>query len=128
MCRIKYKDCENSLEYINGKIIYEIRVLVLQRKLTKHFWWKFKKRFANTYKCLNHDNNKFILFMRNGVYWYGYSKDREKLNEILSTKKEDFCSHLNMEDITDADYTQWKSVWKDFEIKNRSIPRFLWSE
>ena len=80
MGRIKYKDCENSLEYINGKIICEIQVLVLQRKLTKHFWWKLKKILAHTYKCLNHDNNKFILFMRNGVYWYGYPKDREKFN------------------------------------------------
>ena len=27
-----------------------------------------------------------------------------------------FCSHLNMEDITDADYA--KGVYKDFEIKD----------
>ena len=27
-----------------------------------------------------------------------------------------FCSHLNMEDITDADYA--KEVYKDFEIKD----------
>ena len=30
----------------------------------------------------------------------------------------DFYSHLNMEDITDADYTHAKRVCKDFEIKN----------
>ena len=33
-------------------------------------------------------------------------------------KKEDFYSHLNMEDITDADCTHEKRVCKDFEIKN----------
>ena len=33
-------------------------------------------------------------------------------------KKEDFYSHLNMKDITDADYTHTKRVWKDFEIKH----------
>ena len=37
--------------------------------------------------------------------------DWEKLNAISLPEKEDFYSHLNMEDITDADY-------KDFEIKN----------
>ena len=31
---------------------------------------------------------------------------------------EDFYSHLNMEDITDADYAHAKRVCKDFKIKN----------
>ena len=37
-------------------------------------------------------------------------------NSLL--KKENFYSHLNMEDITDADYTHAKRVCKDFEIKH----------
>ena len=32
--------------------------------------------------------------------------DWEKLNEISLSGKEDFYSHLNVEDITDADYAQ----------------------
>ena len=44
--------------------------------------------------------------------------DLEKFNETSSPQKEDFYSHLNMEDITDADYTHAKRVCKDFEIKN----------
>ena len=32
-------------------------------------------------------------------------------------EKEDFYSHLSMEDITDADYTNAKTDCKDFEIK-----------
>ena len=32
-------------------------------------------------------------------------------------KKEDFYSHLNMEDTTDADYAHTKRACKDFEIK-----------
>ena len=44
--------------------------------------------------------------------------DWEKFNETLLPEKEDFHSHLNMEDITDADYTHTKRVSKDFEIKN----------
>ena len=41
----------------------------------------------------------------------------EKFDEPLLTKKEDFYSHLNMEDTADADYVHTKKVCKDFEIK-----------
>ena len=44
--------------------------------------------------------------------------DWEKFNETSLLEKEDFYSHLNMEDITDADYVHAKNVCKDFEIKN----------
>ena len=44
--------------------------------------------------------------------------DWEKFNEGSLLKKEDFYSHLNMEDITDAHYAYAKRVCKDFEIKN----------
>ena len=45
--------------------------------------------------------------------------DWEKFNELSlpEKKKKDFYSHLNMEDITDADYMHAKRVCKDFEIK-----------
>ena len=33
-------------------------------------------------------------------------------------KKKDFCNHLNMENITDADYAHTKTICKDFEMKN----------
>ena len=38
--------------------------------------------------------------------------------ETSLLKKEDFYSHLNMDDITDANYTHPKRICKDFEIKN----------
>ena len=43
--------------------------------------------------------------------------DWEKFNEISLPEKIFFYSHLNMEDITDADYKHAKRVCKDFEIK-----------
>ena len=43
--------------------------------------------------------------------------DLEKLNETKLPEKEDFYSHLNMENITEADYAHAKRVCKDFEIK-----------
>ena len=44
--------------------------------------------------------------------------DCERFNEISLPEKEDFYSHLNMEDITDAHYAHTKRICKDFEIKN----------
>ena len=41
----------------------------------------------------------------------------EKLNETSLPRKEGFYSHLNMDDVTDADYGNTKT-WKDFAIKN----------
>ena len=40
-----------------------------------------------------------------------------KFNEISLPKKEDFYSHFNMGNITDADYAHTKGVCKDFETK-----------
>ena len=71
-------------------------------------------------KFFKHDKNKFILFLQKGVYLYKYMNDWEKFNETSLPKKEDFYSHLNMEDITDADYAHAKRVCKDFEIKKLS--------
>ena len=42
----------------------------------------------------------------------------EKFNEISFPEEEDFYSHLNMEDITDTDYTHAKKLCQDFEKKN----------
>ena len=75
-------------------------------------------RFLNSCKCSNHDNNKFILLLRKGVYPYEYTDDWEKFNETSSLEKEDFYSLLNMKGITDADYAHAKRVSKDFEIRN----------
>ena len=52
-----------------------------------------------------------------GIYPYEYIDDWEKFSETLLPEKEDFYSHLNMEDNTDADYVHAKRVCKDLEIK-----------
>ena len=43
--------------------------------------------------------------------------DCEKFSETSIPEKEGFYSHLNMEDISDADYVNARRVCKDFEIK-----------
>ena len=53
--------------------------------------------------------------LQKGVYPCKYMDNWEKFNEILLPEKEDFYSHLNMEDITDADYAHAKRVREDFK-------------
>ena len=50
------------------------------------------------------------------MFDYEYIDDWEKFNQTLP-EKEDFYIYLNMEDITDRDYSHAKRVGKDFEIK-----------
>ena len=47
--------------------------------------------------------------------------DWEKVNETSLPEKEDFQSHLNMEDIIDADYAHAKRICKDFRIKDLRV-------
>ena len=55
--------------------------------------------------------------MRNGLYPYEYVDDWEKFSETLLPEKQDFYSHLNVEDITDADYAHSTRVCQDFKAK-----------
>ena len=41
-----------------------------------------------------------------------------RFDETSLSEKEDFYSHVNMEDIIDADYAHTKKFCEDFEIKN----------
>ena len=55
-----------------------------------------------------------LLLLQKGVYPYKYIDNWGKFNETSLPEKEDFYSHLNMEDIADADYARAKEVCKDF--------------
>ena len=72
-------------------------------------------RFANTYQFCNYDISKCILLLGKGVYQQEYIDYQEIYNEISLSGKEDFYSHLNMEDVNDADYAHAKRICKDFE-------------
>ena len=45
----------------------------------------------------------FILLLRKSFCTYEYMDEREKFNEASLPEKEDLCSNLNMEDITNLD-------------------------
>ena len=44
--------------------------------------------------------------------------DWEKFNETFLPEKEDSCSHLNTDDITDTDYIHAKRIFIDLKIKH----------
>ena len=63
-------------------------------------------------KSSNHSNYKFILLLRKCVYPYKCMDYCKKFNETSLPTKEDFYSHLYMEDITDSDYAHTKIFLK----------------
>ena len=76
------------------------------------------RNFPNTYRFCIGDLNKFILFLRKGVYPCEYMDTWEKCDETPLPDKKGFYSKLDLEDITDKDYEHAQKVWKVFGIKN----------
>ena len=90
-CLIRYKDCKSCLEYTSVKDdLIRYKCLCCNKNYQKRFNENLKRRFSNTYKFYNDDNDKFILFLWKVVYPYGYMDDWEKFNETSSPEKEDF--------------------------------------
>ena len=69
------------------------------------------------HKVYTQNNNNFILLLQKGIDPYKYMDDWEIFIETSLSEK-DFYSHLDMEDISDADYAHSKRVCRDFEIKS----------
>ena len=99
-------------------ILLKYRCLSCNKDYSNKIDEELKKRFKNTFKFSNNDINKFILLLRKGVYPYEYMDDWKKFNERTLAEIVEFYSNLNMEDITDADYTHEKRVCKYFELTN----------
>ena len=117
---VKYTNCNKCcLEYkIFKDGLIEFKFLCCNKSFQKKFDENLKKKHFNTYKFAK-QGIKFILLLWKGVYRYEYI-NWEKFNETWLPEKEDFHSHLNMEDITEADYKYAKRVCKDFKIKDLS--------
>ena len=104
------------LEYTNVKDdSIKYKCLCCNKSYQGKFDEKLKEPFFNIYKFSNNDISKFILLLRKSVYLYEYMDDWEKFSETSLPGKEDFSSHLNMEDITDADYAHAKR-WQRYII------------
>ena len=105
-------------EYTNFKdALIEKNVYVVKKIINKKLMKNKKNKLFNAIKFSKQYNNRFILFLQKDICPYEYIDEWEKNNETSSPEEEDFCSHLNMEEITDADYPHAKRVCKDLKIK-----------
>ena len=58
------------------------------------------------------------MLLRKGVYPYEYMDSWEKFDETALPPKKDFYSNLNLENISDGNYTRAQKIWDVFDIKN----------
>ena len=119
----KCLDCNSCLDYLritkNEKLLLKCFNCDIYYK--KKFNKDLIKKFKNTCSFCNSDLNKLILLLRKGVYPYEYMENTyscEKFNETSLPSKEDFYSHLNMENIDDIDYRHGNNVFKGFKLEN----------
>ena len=66
------------------------------------------------YQFSNGHLNKFVLFLRKGVYPYECMDSWERFNETSLPDKKHFYSELNLGDITDKDYLHAQKVFEEF--------------
>ena len=120
------KECKSCIERmkINSECSYvgfKNYRLIYKCKECKEEWKRpinqLKKKFPSTYQFCDGDLNKFVLLLTKGVYPYEYMDSWEKFHETTLPPKEAFYSNLNLQDITDKDYTHAQKVWGKFEIK-----------
>ena len=78
-CGITFKYCDCFLEYTNN--LMEYKCLCCNTNYQHNFAENLKELFFNTYKFSNHNINKFILLLQEGVYLCEYMGDWKKFNE-----------------------------------------------
>ena len=111
--------CKSYLYFVramNEKLIF--KCIDCEKEYEKEFNKELIERFANTYKFCDNDLNKFVMFLRKGVYPYEYIDGWDKFNEKIIPSKELICSNLTLENITKTDYAHANNVSKKFNINN----------
>ena len=76
------------------------------------------ENFLSVYQFCNGDLNILVLLLRKRVYHYEYMDNWKKFDETALPPKKIFYSNLNLEDISNEDYTHAQKVWDVFEINN----------
>ena len=120
-CGIKYKDFEHCHKYTNVKNnLTEYKYLCCNKNYQKRSM-KFEGKDLLTHTIfLIMISKSFFCRCKSGlpVWIYGWLRNWEKIDEKTLPEKEDLYNRLNIEFITDADYTHAKRVCQDIEIKN----------
>ena len=72
------------------------------------------EKFPRMYQFCNGNLNKFVLLLKKDIYPYEYVDSWERFNETSLPDKKFFYSELNLEDITDKDYSHAQKVFEKF--------------
>ena len=99
----------------NNRLIYKCKECKEQWKRPIN---KLIKNFPSVYQLCKGDLNRFVMLLRKGIYPYEYTDSWEKFDETALLSEKAFYSNLNLEDISDEDYTHAQKVWDVFEINN----------
>ena len=82
-------ECGFTLKPVHDMVwTYSHKCLPCNKDYLNRLNEKLKTKFKNTFKVFYNDINKFILYLRKGVYPYEYMNDWEKFNETTLPKKE----------------------------------------
>ncbi|XP_071057012.1 uncharacterized protein [Onthophagus taurus] len=73
--------------------------------------------FINIRKFFPHPEH-FKLLTKKGVFPYNYIASFDKLNDTSLPSKSMFYNKLNLEDISDEQYSHAQCVWKEFNCQN----------
>ena len=117
----KCTDCKSCLDYTSVKddqLIF--RCFECKKSYKKEFNKELIKRFANIY--MNFLMKTLIIsLLKKGVHPYEYMESWERFYEISLSDKKTVYSSLNMENITNFDYTHANRVFKEFRLKNLGV-------
>ena len=72
------------------------------------------EKFPRMYQFCNGDLNKFVLLLRKGVYPYEYMDSWERFDETSLPDKKYSYNELNLEGITDEDYSHAQKLFEEF--------------
>ena len=121
---VKCKERIKSVQYFKSVKFNNLSKNKLRYKCLKYNSISYKsidpliKKFSNTYRLCNNDNERFVLLLRKGVYPYEYMNDWNKFDETELPLKKELDSDLNMSSISDKDYNHAKSVFNIFNMTN----------
>ena len=92
----------------NNRLNY--RCKECKRKSTKSID-RLIEKFSRMHQFCNSNLNKFVLLLRKGVYPYEFMDSWEKFDETSLTDEKYFYRELNLEDISDKDYSHAQKVF-----------------
>ena len=103
--------------YLGKHLVFLDSFQFMNKSLDKLAEYLSENEFIYTRQYFT-DERQFRLMTEKGVYPYDYMDSSEKFNDTQLPKKEDFCSLLKDEDISNDKYKHAKEVWNTLGIKN----------